>query len=839
MPTFSNTPNPAGAGATAFTPPPADSVTVLHFREATEAHLGKLNRNLGLSLDRFSLSRLQSFFRDGARRDPTVGELRLLDRLERAHRHSPRRLAVGELITASDAVAATWADMMETHGILHRVGETQKGKTYPVAPPCALTDALSLSGRYLYRTGLKSPVQDGQGNRYLLLSPATEGLAAAEGYTPVARLAVGAESRSLWRRRGDAPYTIPPKTGDFLLFLPDLTPASMTALLEADAVGRPVIGELRAVAGESLLSVLTAMGDGIDLYADRITALRGSTVAGRVPTELLCEIPAPRPDGTVDCLLRVPLKGVHAATEIIRSLHLTATVCGQLRTGERTVIRIRNAAGKEDIPVVELPTAFLRATAAVYLHRYEVERQIKQPVPPVLPPLTRQPSPYAAESGLTPEGVDLTPPILHTGQILAIPEADMLVSAVTLTLTEEGRSYASAADAAVTVSDRLAEAGVDPAAMALSVSVTVGTDDGSLEPLTDRPAESRPSLLTSGRIPEVLCGLYRVAMDRELPVDDPAWGVDEGLTGIRLTVVGWGYAPALRDEPALSMDRQWRYAGAPVHKESPLYLFPHVASARIPCLSALAAALNRNAGAGCALHPVTVTETDTDGITRHALTEESAAALAEALRGWSTPVFALSDSETRLLLESPPVLEALERRVDMGYPVIAMGESCGVFARYGLLPEALEEITDLSPAEKTATVTYRFPAEPSVRLLRGRLLAVKDPAPQGADGQADRGGDADGQTSAAQAPASKPPRARFSLAGLFTRSAPIPPAEAASEAIPAAPVVEKPTALLALRLSDGTTVPDGFVGKNKRVLGLLNGMDTATLPLLNKSSFDL
>ena len=835
MSTFSNTSTPAGAETTAFAPPPADSVTVLHFREASEAHLGKLNRDLGLSLDRFSLARLQSFFRDGAHRDPTVGELRLLDRLERSNRHAPCRLAVGELMTASDAVAATWADMMETHGILHRVGELKKGKTYPVAPPCTLTDALSLSGRYLYRTGLKSPVQDGQGNSYLLLSPAAEGPAAAEGYVPVARLSVGAESRSLWRRHGDAPYAIPPRTGDFLLVLPDLTPASITALLEADAAGRPVIGELRAVAGESLLSVLTAMGDGVDLYADRITTLRGTTAAGRVPAELLCEMPAPRPDGTVDCLLRVPLKGVHAATEIIRSLHLTATVCGQLRTGERTVIRIRNAAGKEDIPVVELPTAFLRATAAVYLHRYEVERQTEKPIPPALPPISRQPSPYAAENGLTPEGVDLTPPILHEGQILAIPEADMLVSAVTLTLTEGGMGYASAADAAVTVSDRLAEAGVDPAAMALSVSVTVGAAGGSPAHPTDSPPESRPSLLTSGMIPEVLCGLYRVAMDRELPVDDPAWAVDEGAEGIRLTVVGWGYAPSLREDPALSTDRQWRYAGAPVHKESPLYLFPHVGSARIPCLSALAAALNRNAGAGCALHPVTVAsvKNDTDGLTRHALTEESAAALAEALRGWSTPVFALSHTETRLLLESPPVLAALERRVEMGYPVIVLGEACRAFAQYGLLPEALGEITDLTPAAKTATVTYRFPAEPSVRLLRGRLLAVKDPAPREADGQADNG------MAVTPTDASKPPRARFSLAGLFTRSTPYSPAGAASGEIPAAPVAEKPTALLALRLPDGTTVPDGFVGKNKRVLGLLNGMDTATLPLLAKHSFDL
>jgi hypothetical protein len=505
------------------------------------------------------------------------------------------------------------------------------------------------------------------------------------------------------------------------------------------------------VAGESLLSVLTDMNPGVELYADRIASLRGVSEAGRIPVELLCATPAPRADGTADYLARVPLKQAHALTEILRSLGLTATICGQVRTGERILIRIRNEGGKEDIPVAELPTSFLRATAAVYLHRFEVARQTKDPVVPALPRWARLPSPYAAEDGITARGQELTPLTVHEGQILAIPETDTVMSAVTLTLTEEGMGFASAADAAAEATDRLLRVGMDPAAMTLSVSLTVGD----------------ASLLTRGMTVEALCGVYRLAMDREIPVDDPAWIVGEGGSGLRITVVAWGYAPHLREDPSVWVDRQWKASEQPIHKESPAVLLPCADPADMPALEALSHGLNRDTGVACGIYPLRITVTEEEGCSRRAISEEDIKAFSEALAGWSTPILALSEEDTRLLLEQASIREALERAVSYGYPVIALGQSCRVLAEYGFLPGELTRISSLPASADTVTVTYTHPADAVTRILRAPLTAA-----------------------------------------------------VSAETLPH---------LLTLHMPDGTRIPDGFTGRDGRVLGLLNGMDTGVL----------
>ena len=50
---------------------------------------------------------------------------------------------------------------------------------------------------------------------------------------------------------------------------------------------------------------------------------------------------------------------------------------------------------------------------------------------------------------------------------------------------------------------------------------------------------------------------------------------------------------------------------------------------------------------------------------------------------------------------------------------------------------------------------------------------------------------------------------------------------------------EENSHLLTLRLSDGTVIPDGFVGRNGKVLGLLGGIDTSLLPTLYKNNFEI
>lgn len=751
-----------------FRIPPADSVTVHHFRTAPPESPTRLNADLGLSLDAYRFSRLQLFFRDVAKRDPTVGELRLLDSLDRLDCGNPSRVAVGELITPSDAIAAAWAEMMDCHGALHDVGHALRGTVACAAPPCTLTDAIALTGRSLYRSGLRKPTDNGDpvsgGRTVLLASPRQEAVAAAQGYHPVARILVGKNTRSLWVRTTSPREQAPERRGDYLLYIPALTVERVSALYDRLAVGRTPMGALCAVSNRPLLLSILELCPSVDLYADRLIAHHDLPRDGHVPVELLCAAPIVEEDGTADYLLRVPLKQLRPASEMLKALHITAVICGQAITGKRTVIRVKNVNGTEDVPVVELPTEFIRATYAVYLHRYEVPRQAKTPAAPTFPAMTRFPSPCAKANGLTPDGRELVALTLHEGRVLAIPEAQTAVSAAAARVPAEGMGYTAAAEAAAAATDALAQLGVKPEAMVLSVSVTLpkGMD------------------LTDSRLPEVLCGLYRLAADRLIPIDDPViHREDDGGTDLRVLVAAWARDPAVCAEPALAYDRQWKASGYPVHKESPCFLLPVLRRSYENSLQALSAALNRDFGAGCEIRPVLIDATAEDADrTVPRLNSASVKELCERIFNRQIPVFAMNEEDTRTLLAEPAVSESLNRLLEWGYPLLVLGESCKPFAEQGFLPACLTDLADLPTVDTDATVTYRLAADSATRRIRGRLLAPTD---------------ADGQES-----------------------------------------------LLILHLPDGTRVPDGFTGRDSKVLGLLNGLDTALLPLLRgKNRFNL
>jgi hypothetical protein len=211
----------------------------------------------------------------------------------------------------------------------------------------------------------------------------------------------------------------------------------------------------------------------------------------------------------------------------------------------------------------------------------------------------------------------------------------------------------------------------------------------------------------------------------------------------------------------------------PVHKDSPAVLLPYADPADRPALEALSHALNRHRGVACSLHPVEVTVNEEEGVSRRIVSEEGVNALAEALSGWATPILALSEADTRLLLEQAPIREALERTVSHGYSVIALGQSCTVLAEYGLLPRELTRVTTLPTDADTATVTYSLPEDSVTRILRGPLMTAE------------------------------------AAAGL--------------------------PHLLTLHLPDGTRVPDGFTGRDGRVLALLNGVDTGVLQAVSEN----
>ena len=235
--------SPVATVAPAVAPPAPQpwAIIVRRFTQAPANAYGQLNKDFGLSLDARSYNRLQTLFRDVLRRDPTVGEILLLDALGRSNKHAPCREGVGELYTDSPAIAETWADMMAKHSELYAAaGLLRKGLRTP--PPCTLEDALTLIGRYLHRTGRVSPLTDNlpfggknsDGRTAVLCTPAQEAEAIAQGYARVKSLDFGTTTRSLWVRRGGETVETPAANGDFLILLPAPDPNRLVTFLAAE-----------------------------------------------------------------------------------------------------------------------------------------------------------------------------------------------------------------------------------------------------------------------------------------------------------------------------------------------------------------------------------------------------------------------------------------------------------------------------------------------------------------------------------------------------------------------------------------------------------------------------
>ena len=759
--------------------PPGDCAPVSDLRR-DDAHilLPQLNDELHIHMSAPVYERIRTYFATVLRRDPTVGELRLLEALDRHGRDTPVRTSPGQLTTRSAELAETWARMMRAHGALHGAGSARIGRKAVAAPPCSLSDALELAGRCSRYDG---PL--------LLSAPYREAEASARGYAPVARLTADGVSYSLWTRSASLPVSAAHK-GDLLLYLPRVTPRQIQAFLEEIAAKpHPISFDIRAVSCRSLLLTLWELCPGAELYADR---LAGAAPDGRIPADILCAFPTVGADGVCDYLLRVPVKQIHRATAALQKQGVSPVSCGQVRGNDRTVIRVRDGRELWTPVAVDLPSAFLASMGAACLHAYEAEIDETPRPAPVAPMIARLPSPLYGENGLTPTNAEVVALTRCKDRILRIPEADVLLTVLSVTVTEPHTAYRAAASAVTKATDDLAAAGASPASMALSVTVTVPTCEA----------------MARGEVMAAVCGVYRAATERGLPVTAPVIDVDPAR-GLTVRVAAYSHDREVCRACSSSDDRQWRTSGRPVHKESPAFLFPVVRRSYEDCLKALAAALNRDEGAAYAMCPVVmnVVEIDvpaesaaeentpaTEEIpaadipaavrkeTRHVLHPASVARLVQRLGEWNTPVFCMSEEDTRTLLASADIAEALDRRIDMGYPVVVLGDACKPFAESGFLPEAVAAAETLPvgavAATATASVTYAFPAEPSVRMLRAPLRALPS----------------------------------------------------ASADIPC---------LMTLRLPDGTAVSDGFIGREGKVLGILNGVDTTVLPLLRNSGFEI
>ena len=463
----------------------------------------KFNLDFGLDLDLKTFTRLQDLFCNVLHREPTVGELFLLDQLDRLGCHRPHRRAMGELYTNSPAIAEAWADMMAKHGELYAAKGIRRDKPCAL-PPCTMEDSLSLIGRYLHRRGLVTPLTDGlpcggkkcKGRTAVLATPAQEADAIAEGYALLKRLDLGNATRSLWVRKGPAMTVTPAAPGDFLICLPSPDPEVLAELLAKERNKKyPSIGAITALSHRSPMEAVLSLCDGADIYPHRLPRSFEEIQNGTSHLTHLCKPSAINPDTHPDYLLRVPAQRIKEWVETFRGAGMAGLPVGQVRAGDR--IRIYLQQGHKDIPVAELSSKLLRIYPSVTMYSCQAEVDPQK------------------------EGDFPSPTVLD------LPEMGLTMASATTTVTETGTGYTAAINAVSAAVSPLILRGCSTQDIRLSVSILAHGHEEKLD----------------GPLTELVCGLYRSAAEGGMALEYPALiqvSPDEGRSpAIHLSVVSF------------------------------------------------------------------------------------------------------------------------------------------------------------------------------------------------------------------------------------------------------------------------------------------------------------
>ncbi len=767
--------------------PTLNDFTVIHnFRGARPEAIERINADFDLQMTSEQFTRLQMYYGTALRRDPTVGELRMLDAQARMAEHLDRthRVAVGEFLTDSTTLAEAWADMMDKYAALHHGLGTRADAGAHILPPCTCEEALTLLGTYLRRTEEPACPRD-TADMAVVTTPKKEAEAIVAGFSPVARMMTeDGQILTLVSRHGKAPAELPPHVGDLLLCAPVESLATLSTLLTYECQKRtPDIGALRLVTDSTLLSAILELAPAADLYADRLIRQADLRTKGFLPIATLCGLPSDTP--TV--VLRVPVRHVHQVSETWKNAGMPLLAIGRLSPGDRVVIRLRDPSDKRDDPVVILPAAMLAMPSGRYLRSYRLTAS-DTPAALRAPAISRLPGLWEAENGLDPNGRETVALTAAPSSVLFIPEEKARLTVVTGTITAPETAYRTGYEAVASAVTALTEASPEQERPTLTVTLTV----------RDRADTA------AGMLPALICGLYRAAAERGLPIEDSVLLAEPSAEApaVGLTLTAWAREKRLpaptgrKTSPAaepVAKERsadalQWS-AGLQIrHKESPGFFFPVLRRSCEGSLRALTTALNRSRGAGCSILPLAISTVavespepsvsdDTPPAVRIEQRERIHPAAAEKLSArileWGTPIFTMGESDAHLLLSEPAICDALENRLARGGHIVVLGEACRAFAAYGYLPNALSELTVISRTDRTAEVSYRLaqaPAGPVKRLVRCDLLAPTR--------------DTDG--------------------------------------------------LLTLHLPDGRAVPDGFVGHDGLTLGLLNGLDAVLSDTLTR-----
>ena len=472
--------------------PVGDTVTVQRFRKPSAPRAWeKLNADLGLHLDEQAFTWMQTYFASSARRDPTVGEVRLLEALWQDALRRPDRLAVGELVTDREEIASTWAEITAAQD---------------ESSPCTLARALYAVNDRLAQSGQLYPAThtDAGGRTTALFDPMDVAHAVATGYTVALRPPMPhGESLAVCRRNGHMAARVRPgkrRTGELLVLLRGVDPDAVSAFLaDVRSIDKVLILDVRAIRTLSLIETVCDMCNGATLYTDRLAPADGS---GRASLAELCHAPTGNDPDRADFLLRISPDRIRYVTQRMTERGLHPVFVGQThaRASVTVMSRVIVGATATERVIADLSIDAIRAAAAPRMDTYRAMR--------------------ADVTG--PVGANaITFTTLRTGR-------DPFRAATACATT--GMPHDPFVTAVHTVSEAvkaLADGGVPADRVLLSVSVTAGAHADS-----NRPADAAVA---------VICGVYRAATDARVWVDNAAFAFDPHAKPdtVRLAVTAW------------------------------------------------------------------------------------------------------------------------------------------------------------------------------------------------------------------------------------------------------------------------------------------------------------
>lgn len=458
-----------------------DSLLVSGFVDANESYCQYINQSLQLQFENIEYAHLKSYFHQIVKKNPTTGELILLDALAK---NTPwaEKIACGELFCRHPIIAETWQDIMSAQ-------YAQNGVTTPVT----LDDILSLPRKKLIAKGLL-PKED-----ILPFFPSSQNVHALSLHH-VATHEILSSRRMLGHMvECETPppqgFDPQPKIGDAILLIPHANQNDILAFLQQHKC-TSYIKNYCLVAQDSLLKNAISLAQDEGLYIQMDTFLgspsQPNTSRMRLYTQA-CEQGCKQ--GFCHVLIRTAPNIENALIFELAKYGFLAYHYALTTKAPRVLMVDRG------VNILHLPTDFLQ-----------------KPLPPRL------------MSYSLPDKVSLTHPSA-TPHLLSIPRVNklsahgVLLSHMTISLDDTHEGYAAMLQSVLTLVGKLANVGVPYHTIHLS-------------PIINYQGHPTSPLLLSA-----LCGLYRISCELGIPVEHHELHMTPTPNAPNLILSLYAYAP--------------------------------------------------------------------------------------------------------------------------------------------------------------------------------------------------------------------------------------------------------------------------------------------------------